>query len=45
VHTFSKKIVWQTLQQGVNLNSLKSEGLSEKHAVATCKLVTFSVFA
>jgi hypothetical protein len=43
VRTFSKKIIWQTLQQGVNLNSFKSEELYENHAVATCKF--FSSFA
>jgi hypothetical protein len=43
-HTFGKKIIWQTLQQGVNLNSFKSEGLHEKHEVATCKFVTLSAF-
>jgi hypothetical protein len=45
VRTFGKKIILQTLEQGVNLNSFKSERLHENHAVATCKLVTFSAFA
>jgi hypothetical protein len=45
VHTSAKKIIWQTLQHGFNLNSFKSEGLHEKHTVATCKLVTLSAFA
>jgi hypothetical protein len=45
VHNFSRKITWHTLQQGVNLNSFKSEGLHEKQALATRKLVTQSAFA
>jgi hypothetical protein len=44
VYTLGKNLFGGLQSKGVHFNAFKSDGLHEKHAVATCKLGTFSAF-